>query len=361
MSTASDNAPHVEDRLEGPVISTPDALSRDRMRAVFAATPRGLSLGRLREVAVQVAGWTGEVPPPPITQSRIVIFAGDHGISQREVSAYAPEASVEMAEEIQAGGSPGHVLARAASASLRLVDTSLDREAWGEERVSRSTGRIDLEDAMTEDMATRAMSIGANIADQEIDAGADILLPGDLGVGLTTVAAAVMGTLTRTEPVAVVGPGSGVTDEMWKRKVAAIRDAMFRARDVRDQPLEVLRRIGSPDLIALVGFITQAARRRTPLLIDGTGVSTAAFVADLLNPGVHDWCMAAQLSAEPAHIISLQKMGLTPLLALDMSTGQATGSLAALPLIKAAVEIAGDEAATVASGIAAKKRENEEG
>lgn len=362
MSTAStsENSPNNQDRLDGPVIATPDALSRDRMRAVFAATPRGLSMGRLREMAVHVAGWTDSVPPAPISQARVVIFAGDHGVSQRGVSAYAPEASVEMAEDIQAGGSPVHVLARAASASLRLVDISLDREAWGDERVSRATGLIDVEDAMDQDMADRAMQIGVNIADQEIDAGADILLPGDLGVGLTTVTAAVIGTLTKTEPVAIVGPGSGVTDEMWKRKVAVIRDAMFRAREVRDQPLEVLRRIGSPDLIALIGFITQAAQRRIPVLIDGTAVTSAAFIADLLNPGVRDWCMAAQVSSEPAHIISLKKMNLTPLIALDMSSGQATGSLAALPLIKAAVEIAGDEADTVAAGIVAERQESEQ-
>lgn len=328
-------------------VPQPDEGAQIRMAEVLAASPRGRSYGRLGNIAVLAAGWHGEVPPRSISQARTVIFAGDHGIAAREVSAYDPGASVQQATEILAGGGAVQSMARAADATVRLVDVSLDHEAWGEERVSRSCGAIDVEDAMDPEQLQRALDIGRTVADQEIDAGADLLIPGDLGVGNTTVAAALMGSYSSTEPVAIVGPGSGTAndDELWKRKVAAIRDAMFRVRELRAQPLEALRKIGSPDLAALVGFIGQAVSRRTPVLLDGAPVTVAAYLVNRLADGASAWFIAGQLTPEPAQLVALQKLEITPVLALDMYTGQGVGALAALPLISAAIELAGDEVA----------------
>ncbi len=334
----------------GPV-QAPDEGARIRMAEILAATPRGRSYGRLGTVGVLAAGWHGQVPPRPISQARVVVFAGDHGVVARGVSAYPAESSVRQAAEIQAGGGAVQSMARAAGATVRLVDVSLDHEAWGEERVSRSSGAIDVEDAMDAEQLERALQIGRNVADQEIDAGADLLVPGDLGVGNTTVAAALMGMYTRTEPVAVVGPGSGADDEMWKRKVAVIRDAMFRVRHLRAEPLEVLRKIGSPDIAALVGFIGQAVSRRTPVLLDGAPVTVAGYIAQRLADGADRWFIAGQLTPEPSHLLALQKLDLTPLLALEMTTGQGVGALAALPLITSAIDLAGDEVALHADGV----------
>lgn len=328
----------------GPV-EAPDEGAQIRMAEILASTPRGRSYGRLGTVAVLAAGWHGEVPPRPLTQARVVVFAGDHGIAARGVSAHEPGASLRQATEIQAGGGAVHSMARAAGATVRAVDVSLDHEAWGDERVSRSCGAIDVEDAMDPAQLERAVEIGRSVADQEIDAGADLLIPGDLGVGGTTVAAALMGMYTRTEPVAVVGPGSGGDDETWKRKVAVIRDAMFRVRHLRAEPLEVLRKIGSPDIAALVGFIGQAVHRRTPVLLDGALVTVAGYLVHRLADGADKWFLAGQLTPEPSHLLALQKLDLTPLLALEMTTGQGVGALAALPLITSAIELAGDEAA----------------
>lgn len=324
-------------------IASPDLSSADTMGDILSATPRGLSLGRVGQLGASLAGWHHQVPPRPIAQARAVIFAGDHAIASQGISAYAPQASVEQFEELQAGGGSANTLARAAGASIRLVDISLDRDVFGDERVLRSCPPIDAEDAMTPESLGRALGIGKRIADQEVDAGADIVLPGELGVGNTTVAAAVVGTLTHTEPVAIVGPGSGINDDMWKRKVSVIRDAMFRARDARWNPAEVLRRIGAPDFAALVGFIAQSAVRRTPILLDGAYVSAAALVAEQLAPGVKNWCIAASLSPEPAHVRALGELELTPLVALEVSTGQAVGSLMVLPLVANAAQLSIDE------------------
>lgn len=320
----------------------PLAAPDEQARAQALTAAEGSGMGRLRDLGAWIAACQGMYPPAPLERCRVVVFAGDHGVAKRGMSTLPPEHSVDRAGDIGSGAGAVNVLARAAGASVRVVDVSLDHDAWGEERVARSSGAIDVEDAMTPEQFDRAVEVGRRVADQEIDSGADLLIPGDLGVGNTTVAAAVLGAFTRTEPVAVVGPGSGLTDELWKIKVEAIRDAMFRVRTLVAEPEEILRKIGSPDLVALVAFIAQAAARRTPVLLDGAPVTVAAFLAERLAPGTKHWCQAGQLTPEPAHLIALQALELTPLIALDMNAGQGSGALAALPLVKAAAELLAD-------------------
>ncbi|MHA2789392.1 nicotinate-nucleotide--dimethylbenzimidazole phosphoribosyltransferase [Corynebacterium sp. S7] len=326
-----------------PAVTPPDQAIYSRVGAAIDSTPRGRSYGRLTGVGAWVASCQGTMQPHAFGQIRTLVVAGDHGIAQRGVSAFQPEDSVKQAMEIQSGAGPVNTMARAAGSSVRLVDVSLDHEAWGDERVSRSTGAIDVEDAMTQEQFERALEIGKHLADQEIDAGADLIIPADLGVGNTTVAAAVFGALTRTEPVVAVGPGSGISDEGWKRKVSIVRDAMFRVRTQRDDVEAVLTKISAPCFVVLVGVIAQSAVRRTPMLIDGAYVAVAAYVAERLAPGTKDWLQAGQLSPEPCHLVCLQALGLTPLIALEMTTGQGAGSLAALPLLNAGAELIGEE------------------
>lgn len=331
-------------------VTAPDEEAAQAVRGLLTGSSSpGAAMGRLGAVAAWLAACQGRTPPAAPARARVVVFAGDHGIAQRGLSVLDPAASVAAAAEIERGGGAVNVFARAAGASVRLVDVSLDHDASGEGRIRRSSGAIDVEDAMSAEELEQALHLGRAVADREIDAGADLLIPGDLGVGNTTVAAAVIGAFTRTEPVAVVGPGSGLTDEMWKVKVSVLRDAMFRVRQRTDQPLDVLRAISSPDFVALVGFIGQAAARRTPLLLDGAPVTAAAYVAEKLAPGARAWFGAGQLTPEPAHLIALQALDLTPLLALEMRIGQGTGALAALPLISAAAELAADEFAAASA------------
>ncbi|WP_018297116.1 nicotinate-nucleotide--dimethylbenzimidazole phosphoribosyltransferase [Corynebacterium lubricantis] len=326
-----------------PAVNPPDQAIYSQVVASINTTPRGRSFGRLTDVGAWAASCQGTHVPRSFEQTRTLVIAGDHGIAQRGVSALDADASVQQALEIQSGGGPVHTLARTTGSSVRLIDVSLDHEAWGDERVSRSTGAIDVEDAMTPEQFQRALEIGKHLADQEIDAGTDLIIPADLGVGNTTIAAAVFGALTRTEPVVAVGPGSGIDDEGWKRKVAVVRDAMFRVRTQRDDVEAVLTKISAPCFVVLVGLIAQSAVRRTPLLIDGAYVTVAAYVAERLAPGTKDWLQAGQLSPEPCHLVCLQALGLTPLIALEMTTGQGAGSLAALPLLNAGAQLVGEE------------------
>ena len=323
-----------------PPVPSPDLSAQAQVGEAMTLNPRAASFGRLASIGAWMAGCQGEAPPRPITTSRVIIFAGDHGVAERGVSAFTPEASIVQAQEISSGAAPVNTLAQRVDASVHLVDVSLKHDAAA---IRAGSGQIDVADAMTQEEFFAASELGATTADREIDSGVDLLVAGDLGVANTTVAAAVLGTLTFTEPVVAVGRGSGINDEVWKVKVSAVRDAMFRARGFHNDVARVLQAISAPDFVALTAFIAQCAVRRTPVLIGGAYTALAAYVAERVAPGTKQWLIAGQASPEPCTTICLQALDLTPVATLNMSTGQGAGAAAVLPLIISAVELVGDE------------------
>lgn len=339
-------------------VTAPDeaAAAAARERHLTLTKPPG-SLGRLEELGVWLAACQGEVPPRALEDVRVVVFAGDHGVVASGVSAYPAEVSGQMFANIVAGGAAVNAIARAQGASVFAADISLDREVDEAEapyRVRRGCGAIDREDAMTEAEVARALAVGRRLADEAVDSGAQLLIAGDMGIGNTTPAAAIIGAMVGAEPVAVVGRGTGVDDEGWKRKTAAIRDAMFRARGLRGRPAELLRRIASPDLAAMAAFLAQAAVRRTPALLDGVVVTAAALAAEELAPGARAWWAAGHRSAEPAHALALAQLGLDPLLDYGMRLGEGSGAVAALPTLQSATAVLRDMATFDDAGVSGR-------
>ena len=329
--------------MDFTTVTTPDADAERaaRARQDVLTKPRG-ALGRLEDLSVWVSACQGVCPPRQFTRARVVVFAGDHGVAHAGVSAYPPEVTAQMVANIHSGGAAINVLAGNAGATVRVVDVSVDcdqpvSEQIGAHKVRRGSGNIAVEDAMTEDETIAAVTAGVRIADEEIDAGADLLIAGDMGIGNTTPAAALISALTGREPVAVVGRGTGVDDAGWARKTAAVRDALYRARGSTTDPLALLRICGGPDLAAMAGFCAQAAIRRTPLLLDGVVVTGAALVAERMAPGASGWWQAGHRSTEPAHTIALAHLGLEPIVDLGMRLGEGSGAAAALPILRAAV------------------------
>jgi nicotinate-nucleotide--dimethylbenzimidazole phosphoribosyltransferase len=195
------------------------------------------------------------------------------------------------------------------------------------------------------------VAIGRALADEEVDAGADLLLPGSLGVGATTPASTLVAALTRAEPVAVIGRGSGIDDNGWMRKAAAVRDALRRTRPHTRDPLGLLRVAGGADLAALTGFCAQAALRRTPMLLDGLVVGAAALLAEELAPGARAWWLVAQHSPEPAMALVSEHLDLPPVLDLGVRLGDGTGAAAVLPLLQMAARLLTDTATAVELGL----------
>lgn len=299
------------------------AAARDRQRQL--TKPDG-ALGRLEELSVWVASCQNRCPPETFQHPRVIVFAGDHGVAAAGVSAYPPSVTAQMVRNIEAGGAAVNVLAALAGASVRVADIA----------VGRPSGNIAIEDALTEEQAHAALAAGIALADAEIDSGADLLIAGDMGIGNTTPATVLVAALTGSEPVAVVGRGTGVDDAGWARKTAAVRDALRRTKDVRADPVALLARAGGADLAAITGFVAHAAVRRTPVLLDGLVVTAAALVAEQLAPGARQWWLAGHRSTEPAHSLALQRLRLDPVLDLQMRLGEGSGALVALPVLQAA-------------------------
>jgi nicotinate-nucleotide--dimethylbenzimidazole phosphoribosyltransferase len=332
-----------EDAGVFPEVQAPDeqAYRQAVARQAQLTKPAG-SLGRLEELGVWIAACQGVCPPRPFARPRVVVFAGDHGIAAHGVSAYPSEVTGQMVANFLVGGAAVNVLAAAAGATVRVVDMSVagdteDRVA--QYKVRQGSGSIDREDALTQEETLLAIEAGRKVADEEIDRGADLLIAGDMGIGNTTPAAVLVAALTGAEPVAVVGRGTGIDDQGWMRKAAAIRDALRRARRVSGDPVALLRTSSGADLAAMAGFLAQAAVRRTPVILDGVVVSAAAAVANQLAPGARGWWLAGHRSVEPAHTLVLDHLELRPLLELDMRLGEGSGAVAALPLMMMAARV----------------------
>lgn len=310
------------------------------------------ALGRLEDLGTWWASVRGECPPAPPQHPVLVIIAADHGIARAaRTSAYPPEVTAQMVRTFLTERAAANALARQVGARVRVVDVGVDAPAdyaddldprVAASRVRRSSGAIDREDAMAPDETMAAFALGVALADEEIDAGADLLIVGDMGIGNTTAAAAIIGLLAPADILSVVGRGTGIDDGTWMRKAAAVRDAMRRGKPHKGAPLDLLAAIGGPDIAAMVGLLLGAAARRTPVILDGTVISAAALIAHRAAYKSRDWWQAGHRSTEPAHSAALGRLDLTPLLDLRMRLGEGTGALLAIPLVASAAAALGE-------------------
>jgi nicotinate-nucleotide--dimethylbenzimidazole phosphoribosyltransferase len=340
-------------------VAPPDAeaAAAARARQDRLTKPPG-SLGRLEDLSIWVASCQGTCPPRQFQRPRVVVFAGDHGVTAAGVSAYPAEVTAQMVANFDAGGAAINVLAEAAGATVRVADIAVDADeplsqAIGAHKVRRGSGNIAVEDALTDEEVSAAIEAGRRIADEEVDSGADLLIAGDMGIGNTTPATTLIAAITDSEPIAVIGRGTGIDDAGWARKTAAVRDALYRSRDVWTDPVALLKVCGGADIAAMAGFCAQAAVRRTPLLLDGVVVTAAALVAEQLAPGARQWWQAGHRSTEPAHAVALQKLELEPIVDMRMRLGEGTGAAVALPILRAAIATLASMATFDEAGITA--------
>lgn len=333
----------IADRVELP---DENVAEQARTHQNLLTKPPG-SLGRLEDLAVWWCSVTGTCAAPPPQNARVVVFAGDHGVVQSaQTSAFPAEVTPQMVLNFLSGGAAVNALAREVGATVRVVDIAVDVD-WAAaglsvpaslttHKVRRSSNPLDLVDALSDDEVRRAFQAGVAIADEEIDSGADLLIAGDMGIGNTTPAAAVIGSLTHTNPAAVVGRGTGIDDDTWMRKTAAVRDGMYRARSRRGDPLGVIAAVGGADLAAMTGFLLNASARRVPVILDGMVVGAAALAANTIAYRARNWWLAGHRSVEPAHQEVLNRLRLEPVVDFSMRLGEGSGALVALGVLRAA-------------------------
>jgi len=311
------------------------------------------SLGRLEDLAVRLAGMTGRIDPP-LRDAVVFTLAADHGVSAEGVSAYPREVTAQMVLNFLRGGAAINVLAREVNARVVVADIGVDAELpphleLRAVKVRRGTASITRGAAMSVDDANRAIEVGRRLVRDE---HLDIALTGDMGIGNTTASAAVICALTSLDPTLVVGRGTGVDDQGLERKVKAVRRALdVNAESIVRGPVDALAAVGGLEIAGLVGVILEAARMRKPVIIDGFISGAAALVAAEIDPAATGYMIASHRSQELGHGAVLERLGLRPLLDLDLRLGEGTGAALALPIVRAAVRLLNEMATFDEAGV----------
>jgi nicotinate-nucleotide--dimethylbenzimidazole phosphoribosyltransferase len=335
------------------------AMSAARDRLDQLTKPRG-SLGRLETIAVQLAGITAQ-PRPRFAQKAVLILAADHGVAAEGVSAYPQAVTAQMVMNFLAGGAAINVLARGAGARVVVADLGVAATlpASAEliaRKVGFGTANLAVGPAMSRREALTAITAGIDVVQDEIDRGLDLLALGEMGIGNTTAASAIIATMTGRPAFEVTGRGTGLSMDRWRWKVSVVERALARNHPDRNDPLDVLAKVGGYEIAGLVGAILAAAARRVPVLLDGFIAGAAALLVAGLCPASREFLLAAHRSAENGHQYSLAALELCPLLDLELRLGEGTGAVLAMHLVDAAAAILAEMATFAEAGVAEKEQ-----
>ena len=301
--------------------------------------PEG-SLGRLEEISEWMAAWQGSAQPH-VDRPLVAVFAGNHGVVAQGVSAYPQSVTEAMVANFRAGGAAINQICKTFDISLKVYELALEKP----------TGDITREPALDERSCAATMAFGMEALASE----PDLLVLGEMGIGNTTAAAAIYHALYGGQAEDWVGRGTGVDDEGLRRKADAVRAAVARHKPYLDDPLEILARLGGRETAAIAGAILAARLRRTPVLLDGFVVCSAAAVLLALDDGALDHCLAAHVSAERAHRHALKLIGKAPLFDFGMRLGEGSGAALAVGVVKAAVACHNGMATFAEAGVAGKE------
>jgi nicotinate-nucleotide--dimethylbenzimidazole phosphoribosyltransferase len=305
------------------MIRGPDetALAAVAAREGQLTKPSG-ALGRLEEIAAFIAGWQGR-STPAITRPLVAIFAANHGVVKQGVSPFPQDVTRQMLENFTAGGAAINQICATFDIGLKVFDLALDIP----------TGDITQEAALDEKAAAATIAFGM----EATAGGSDLLCLGEMGIGNTTIAAAIYHALYGGKASYWVGRGTGIDDAGLQRKIAAVEKAVALHGPHLADPLEVLRRLGGREIAAIVGAILAARLQKVPVILDGYVVTAAAAVLHALDSTALDHCLAGHVSAEGAHADVLKRLGLRPVLDLGMRLGEGSGAALAVAVVKAAV------------------------
>jgi nicotinate-nucleotide--dimethylbenzimidazole phosphoribosyltransferase len=349
----------LEDRVRelAGEVQPPDgaAVVKARERHLTLTKPPG-SLGRLEELSARLSGMSGEVPPPVPESPAVVICAGDHGVLARGVSPWPQEVTAAMVRNFCAGGGAANVLAGTVGARVSVLDVGVAADLEQRPLLRTAKKRFGTDDfsrgpAMSREDAAGAVMSGAGIAEELIESGVDLLVTGDMGIGNTTPAAALISTFTCRPPEEVTGRGTGIDDATFEIKVRVVEEALRLHEPDPADPLGVLAALGGLEHAAIIGLVLMGAVYGVPVVLDGVASNAAVLVAHALAPDCVGYLIAGHLSTEPGAVVALRYLGLEPVLSLDMRLGEGTGGLLAVPVVIAAARVLGEMATMEEAGI----------
>ncbi|MCX7913426.1 MAG: nicotinate-nucleotide--dimethylbenzimidazole phosphoribosyltransferase [Thermodesulfovibrionales bacterium] len=301
------------------------------------------SLGRLEEFAKRIFGIRKGLDID-VSKKVIFTFAGDHGVTEEGVSAYPREVTKQMVYNFLRGGAGINVLARHAGATVVVVDIGVDYdfgslEGLVSKKVMFGTNNMVKGPAMSKEQAENSVIVGVELANEYYQRGYRIFGTGDMGIGNTTPSSAIAALLTGKPIPEVTGKGTGISDDSYKRKIKAIERAIEINNPNPKDPLDVLAKVGGTEIGGIAGIILGAASNRIPVVIDGFISTAGALIAYEMQPVVKDYIFAGHMSAENGHRVMLEKIGLKPILNLDLRLGEGTGAALAMLMIEAGIKI----------------------
>ena len=317
------------------------------------------SLGRLEDIANRLSAICGVVPPPIPSRPALAIFAGDHGVLASGISPWPAEVTAQMVYNFLAGGAAVNVLSRRFGIDVKVVDMGVAADldpAPGliDKKIAKGTSNLATGPAMTREQARAAVAAGFEVANELADAGHDILLIGDMGIGNTTPSAALVSYFCDLDASAVTGRGTGIDDDRHAAKVAIVAASVERARARVTDPIDVLGEIGGFEHGGIAGFIIGAAFRGVPVVLDGVIANASALVAQSICPASIGYAFAGHISREPGAIRALSKLGLDPVVDLNLALGEGTGAALSFATIAAAAALLGEMATFDEAGVTEK-------
>ncbi|NUO41143.1 MAG: nicotinate-nucleotide--dimethylbenzimidazole phosphoribosyltransferase, partial [Streptomyces sp.] len=317
------------------------------------------SLGMLEIISAQLSGLSRQCPPPIPEPAAVAIFAGDHGVHAQGVTPWPQEVTAQMVANFLGGGAVCNAFASQVGAEVCVVDVGVAADLPATpgllpRKVRAGTSDMTTGPAMTREEAKQAIEVGIETARDLVAAGNKALLTGEMGIANTTASAALISIFTDTDPAEVTGRGTGINDETLARKTEVVRRALELHQPDPADPIGVLAAIGGFEHAAIVGLLLGGASLRTPVILDGVSAGAAALVARAIAPEVLAACIAGHRSAEPGHVAALNKLGLRPLVDLDLRLGEGTGALLALPLVQSTARAMHEVATFDSAGVTEK-------
>ncbi|MEU3979949.1 nicotinate-nucleotide--dimethylbenzimidazole phosphoribosyltransferase [Streptomyces sp. NPDC026672] len=317
------------------------------------------ALGMLEIISAQLAGLSRQCPPPIPEPAAVAIFAGDHGVHAQGVTPWPQEVTAQMVANFLGGGAVCNAFAAQVGAEVCVIDVGVATDLPATpgllpRKVRAGTSDMTTGPAMTREEAKQAIEVGIETARDLVAAGNKALLTGEMGIANTTASAALISVFTGADPAEVTGRGTGINDETLARKTEVVRRALELHQPDPADPIGVLAAVGGFEHAAMVGLLLGGASLRTPVILDGVSAGAAALVARAIAPEVLAACIAGHRSAEPGHVAALNKLGLRPLVDLDLRLGEGTGALLALPLVQSTARAMHEVATFDSAGVTEK-------